>query len=110
MEQLFGIEIRVEVRPDKTEEFLQAVETLRSTSGEDEGLVSQTIYQESGQTNRFIWIERWADRHPLESRLRSEPFRVLLGAVRVLGMRNDMELIESKHWTDQAVPIEHATN
>ena len=65
---MFGIEIRVEVRPDKRDEFLRAVETLRSASGEDDGLVSPTIYQARGQTNRFIWTERWTDRFPLEKR------------------------------------------
>ena len=87
---MLGIEIRVEVRPDKRDEFLQAIETLQTMNkGDQETCVSQNIYQERGHNTRFLWVERWVERSRLEDRLRSESFHALLGAVRVAVAREE---------------------
>ena len=98
---MVGIEIRVDVRPEKRDEFLQAVEALQAMTRRDrEACVSQNIYQERGHQTRFLWVERWAERANLEARLESDPFRALLGAVRVLGVVSDMEVVEAADWPD----------
>ena len=97
---MVGIEISVEVRPDKRDEFLQAIETLRPLGEEGKHCDCQEIYEDRGQRNRFLWVERWQDNGLLENRLGSDRFRALLGAVRVLGIVGDMQVVVATVWHD----------
>ena len=98
---MVGIEISVEVRPEKRDEFLQAVETLSPLGEEGKQCQSQEIYEDHGQRNRFLWVERWQDNEKLQARLDSDRFRALLGAVRVLGTVEDMQLVAATRWADR---------
>ena len=95
---MVGIEISVEVRPNKRDEFLQAIETLRPLGEEGKHCDSQEIYEDHGQRNRFLWVERWQNNTLLETRLGSDRFRALLGAVRVLGIVGDMQVVAATGW------------
>ena len=90
---MIGIEIEMEVRPRKRSEFLQALESL-VPSGEGAGAcVSCAVYENVDHHNRFLWVERWPDREQLQQRLSSDPFRALMGAVRVLADDSRMEVV-----------------
>ena len=97
---MVGIEINVEVRPDKRDEFLQAVETLRPLGEEGKHCESQEIYEDHGQRNHFLWVERWRDDGRLRTRLSSDRFRALLGAVKVLGSVEDMQVVVATGWAE----------
>ncbi len=97
---MVGIEISVEVRPNKRDEFLQAIETLRPLGEEGKHCDSQEIYEDHGQRNRFLWVERWQNNTLLETRLGSDRFRALLGAVKVLGSVGDIQLVVASEWTE----------
>ena len=97
---MVGIEISVEVRPEKRDEFLQALETLRPLGEEGKHCDSQEIYEDRGQRNRFLWVERWQDNGLLQTRLGSDRFRALLGAVKVLGTVGDMQVVVATVWHD----------
>jgi len=97
---LVGIEISVEVRPNKRDEFLQAIETLRPLGEEGKHCDSQEIYEDHEQRNRFLWVERWQNNSLLETRLGSDRFRALLGAVKVLGTVGDMQLVIASEWAE----------
>ena len=97
---MVGIEISIEVRPDKRAEFLQAVETLRPLGEEGKHCHSQEIYEDHEQRNRFLWVERWQNDDLLETRLCSDRFRALLGAVKVLGTVGNMQLVVASEWTE----------
>ena len=97
---MVGIEISVEVKPEKRDEFLQAVDTLRPLGEEGKQCESQEIFEDHGQRNRFLWVERWQDNEMLQARLRSDRFRALLGAVKVLGTVEDLQVVVSSRWAD----------
>jgi len=101
---MVGIEISVEVRPEKRDEFLQAVETLRPLGEEGKHCESQEIYEDHGQRNRFLWVERWQDNDRLQARLDSDRFHALLGAVKVLGSVEDMQVVAANGWTEASNP------
>ena len=103
---MVGIEINVEIRPEKRDEFLQAVETLGPLGEEGKDCESQEIYEDHGQRNRFLWIERWPDDALLQRRLCSDRFRALLGAVKVLGTVEDMQLVVATGWIEPRAPNE----
>ena len=80
-----GLQITVDVKQGNREEFLQAMETLRSRETLPSDQLSSGLFEDRDCPNRFLIIEHW--RHPaaLDERLRSERFRAMIGALRVLG-------------------------
>lgn len=95
---MVGIEIQIEVKPEKRPEFLQAVESLQRAVGYEAACESQHVYEERGQPNQFLWVERWSDTDEIRARLRSAKFRSLMGAIRVLGTTSELNVVESRDW------------
>ena len=90
---MVGLELRIRINPDKRTEFLQMREMLQRKS-RPEGCVEQKIYEEVDGSNSFLWSERWKARSPLEEYMKSDDFRMLLGAVAVLGELEDQRTVE----------------
>jgi len=90
---MVGLELRIRIKPDKRTEFLQMREMLGGKT-RPEGCVEQKIYEEIDGSNSFLWSERWSTRDPLETYMKSEDFRMLLGAVAVLGELEDQRTVE----------------
>lgn len=86
---MVGLELRISIKPDKRTEFLQMREMLQRKV-QPEGCVDQRIYEEVDGSNRFLWSERWIEKDPLDEYMKSEDFRMLLGAVEILGELEDM--------------------
>lgn len=95
---LVAIQIRVEVHPDKRDEFLQAMADLKPFESEAGGCVSQSFYEDRERHDHFLWVEQWADRGEAETRLESDRFHALLGAVRVLGSVGETQILETADW------------
>ncbi|TDJ53887.1 MAG: hypothetical protein E2O47_07190 [Gemmatimonadetes bacterium] len=93
---VYGLEIMIQIRPDKHEEFVQAVEELRPGApvGDDPAEVSG-LFHRTGAEDRFLWLERWATLGGLSDRLASDNFRALLGAIRVLGELKEARVVTS---------------
>lgn len=82
---MVGFEILVQVDREKRHEFLQACELLSKTEGRNLACTSQTLYEAIGESNTFLWVEHWSESKAMSAHLASERFRVLLGAIEVLG-------------------------
>ena len=95
-----GIEIIVEVKPEKRSEFMQAAAFLGRRRSDPEADVVTDVYEKCGNPNRFMWVERLDDTEQLKRRLDSESFHALLGAIRVLGTVRGLQLVESREWSD----------
>jgi len=80
-----GVQITVDVKPESREEFLQAMETLRSSDTLPCDCVSSGLFEDRKRRNRFLFLEQWSDEARLDERLRSDRFHAVLGAVTVLG-------------------------
>lgn len=91
---MIGIEIRIDARPRKRAELLQALESLAPTLSSNPECASHEMYEDVDRQNRFLWVERWEDRAALEARMRSDPFKALLGAVHVLSDGSVLEVVE----------------
>jgi len=90
---MVGLELRIRIEPDKRTEFLQMREMLKGRV-RPEGCIDQKIYEEVDGSNRFLWLERWKERAPLDDYMKSEDFRMLLGAVEVLGELEGKQTVE----------------
>ena len=73
-----------QVKPEKQQEFLQAVSSLYSDREKEKGLKKTTLYQEMNAPAGFRLIAEWESQKDLERYVRAENFRVLLGALGVL--------------------------
>jgi len=90
---MVGLELRIRIEPDKRTEFLQMREMLQGRV-RPEDCVYQKIYEEVDGSNRFLWMERWKERASLDDYMESEDFRMLLGAVEVLGELEGKQTME----------------
>jgi len=91
--KVVGLELRIRIKPDKRTEFLQMREMMKGRV-RPEGCVDQKIYEEVDGSNCFLWLERWKERSPLDRYMKSEDFRMILGAVEVLGELEDQQTVE----------------
>ena len=76
----------VRVRPEKREEFLQVMHSLKGDA-ESPGVLSgtsATLYRDVDDEARFSLTCEWDTPECLEAYLHAEKFRVLFGAVKVL--------------------------
>ena len=90
---MVGLEIRIDIEPEKRQEFLSTVRALIEAKREGaEGCVSREIFERDGDPNSFMWTEEWSERDLLDRHLETRDFRTLLGAVRVLGHMRDMRI------------------
>lgn len=86
----------VKVRPEKREEFLQAVRSLNGDGGQHEGLRKFKLNQENENPTGFSLIYEWETKEDLDRYLGTEEFRVLLGALKVLGEKSEIGLENQK--------------
>ena len=90
-----GIEILIEVRPEKRQEFLSSIDMLAEHESRTEGCVSLSVFEQYGMPNQFLWVECWRQMKQLRKRLDSDEFRALLGAIRVLGMLKKLTVVDA---------------
>jgi len=83
----------VRVRPEKREEFLQVIRSLRG-NGEGQGVLSgvpAALYRDVDDEACFALTCEWETPERLGAYLREEKFRVLLGAVKVLCDKSEIK-------------------
>jgi len=98
--QEFGIEVKgcrmvemtvvVKVRPEKEEEFLQAMRSLTSARERREGPGAPVLYKAVDDQYNFKLTWEWETQVEMEKYTQTEQFRVLLGAVKVLGEKSEV--------------------
>lgn len=76
--------VLVKVKPDKREEFLQAIRSLHLERDRVKGFNKSTLYHEMDDPAGFRLIQEWETQTDLESYRLKEKFRVLLGALKIL--------------------------
>ena len=96
-QSVYGLEIMIQIKPEKQQEFVQAVDELRpaAQAGDDPAGVSG-LFNRTGAKDRFLWLERWETLGALSDRLASDSFRALLGAIRVLGELQEARVVTSE--------------
>jgi quinol monooxygenase YgiN len=80
--------------PDKKEELLQTLRSLAAEIRQDAGCVTCAVcIEESGEL--FIVVSGWKTAAELRRHLRSEYFRILSGASRLLGASAEVGFLTS---------------
>jgi quinol monooxygenase YgiN len=81
----------VNVKPGKREEFLQTMLSLCADWEKHPGLRKSALYQEMDDRTGFSLIYEWETREDLDIYFNTEEFRVLLGALKVLGEKSEIK-------------------
>jgi quinol monooxygenase YgiN len=71
--------------PDKQQEFLQTLRSLRSEIGRQPGCLACTIFMDEDGGSQLALVTSWKDQAALKAHVDSESFRVLVGASQALG-------------------------
>ena len=82
---MVGLMIHVHVMPSKRHEFMQTFELLGCNSESQVECIYHKLFEETEKPNRFLWMEEWAGSESLEAYMKQDSFRMLLGALEVLG-------------------------
>ena len=71
--------VRMRVRPEKREEFIQAMTDLTTRTRRAAGCVGAHFYADSEDPNAFTLVEEWRRRRDLDRHLRSDEFAAVIG-------------------------------
>ena len=94
--------VLVKVKPEKREEFRQAIHSLHGEGEKEKGLNKSALYQEMDDPAEFRFIEEWNNQEDLEAYLSEEKFRVLLGALKVLCAESEIRYSQQTETSDAA--------
>ena len=72
------------VRPEKRDEFLDAMRSLQKERLTEQGIIGSQLYERSEDPTRFLIIDEWEADEDLQRYFSREAFRILLGALRTL--------------------------
>lgn len=76
---------KIVLNPDKKKEFLQTVKLLAHQISNEKGCMVCRIYQDVESQNNLLIRSEWNNREALGRHLQSDRFRILLGAISLLG-------------------------
>jgi len=79
-----------EIFPEKREEFMQTIRLLSKKITQEKGFVRVNLFQDVDNSSRFNLIEEWETQDDLDGHTRSDNFRVLLGALKVLSEHSEI--------------------
>jgi quinol monooxygenase YgiN len=91
---MIGLELTVRCETNQRVEFLPTLQNLsKESSGGGSGSECR-VFEELGHANRFLWLQWWRSEKELETYLKSEGFRTLMGAIKVLGRLDVARIVE----------------
>ena len=93
---MVGFEILVKLDPDKRQEFLHTFKLLTRPDKRSKECLGQNLFEDTGDSSRFMWFEYWEDPKTLEEHLKTDRFQSLLGAIDVLGTLEELRTVHFK--------------
>jgi len=91
--------IRATVRPEKRTELCLTISSLLDRIRQEKGCRAYRFYREDGDQYSFILIGEWETRDAWDRHLNSDNFSVLLGSLRLLSNRSDVDFKLLSHVT-----------
>jgi hypothetical protein len=88
----FIVEVKFRLNPDKKIEFAQSSEELICFEGP--GHVNTKVLEPPSRAGLVTWTSEWSDRDKLNAYLVGDRFKVLMGALRTLGTRISLQVVE----------------
>ncbi len=97
------VTVRLKIVQGKNGEFIQTIRSLQEKLKQEEGFSKCTVYQDTADDSTFNMIEEWQTQDYLDNHLRSDLFRILIGALKVLSEECDVSyhLVAEKRGTKE---------
>jgi quinol monooxygenase YgiN len=86
----------VKVSPEKQKEFLQAVYSLDTRRKNEKGLRGSVLKQERDDQTSFTLRYTWETREEMDRYVKGNQYRLLLGALQVLGEKTEIRFDHEK--------------
>lgn len=77
--------LRILPAPDRRAEILEVFRAIQGPVLAQPGCAACHIYEEQGSEQAVVLVERWESQAALETHLRSETYRRILGAIELSG-------------------------
>jgi quinol monooxygenase YgiN len=90
--QVMAATVQMQVRPEKRDEFIQAMTDLTARARRAPGCVAAHFYADSEDPNAFTLVEEWRRRRDLDRHLRSRDFAAVIGASFLLSRAAEIAL------------------
>ena len=90
---MVGLEIIVKVLPEKRHEFVQTFQLFSKPERRHGACLSQNLFEDARESQRFLWIEQWNNQEILEEHVKTERFRAVLGAIEVLADLQSLKVV-----------------
>ncbi|HAM50299.1 MAG TPA: hypothetical protein DCP92_06245 [Nitrospiraceae bacterium] len=82
--------VTLKVIQGKREELVQTLRSLQQNLEKEEGFSKCTFYEDASDSSKFNLIEEWDTQDHLDNYLKSDLFRVLIGALKVLSAKSEV--------------------
>jgi quinol monooxygenase YgiN len=113
MDMIVGM-IRILPLPERRAQVLEVLRSLQGPSLAQPGCTAFQLYEEHAAEGAVVLVERWESETSLETHIRSEAYRRILGAIELSGgppevrfdhvtVSEGMELIERLRSLDETV-------
>ena len=73
---------------------------IKSDESYNRDRIEVALFEQVGGINTFLWTERWQSYERLEQYFGSNTFRMMLGAIKVLGRLVDQKVCRFEEETD----------
>ena len=93
---MIGVSIRAEVEPDQRRELIQMCKSWLASSQVPTACSERRVYEDVTSPTSLLLVEEWSNEEAMHAYLSSEPFRALIGAVKVLGNLVDLRVFETE--------------
>ena len=79
--------------PEKQEEFSQVLRGLQREIGAQPGCLDCVVGQDMSGESKYLLLSIWRDGKALDDHLSSEQFRILRGAMNILSVPGEFQLV-----------------
>jgi quinol monooxygenase YgiN len=87
----------VEILPEKKKEFLQVVDSLNMRFKNVKLFKKSVVKQEKNDSYAFTLAYAWSSREEMDHFVDGEHYKLLLGALEVLGKKNEIKIEEHEN-------------
>jgi quinol monooxygenase YgiN len=101
---VIGVIIRAEVEPDQRRELIQMCKNWLASNQVPKACSERRVYEDVILPTCLLLVEEWSNQEAMRSYLTSEPFRALIGAIKVLGNFVDLRVFETEVLESGTVP------
>ena len=87
-------QIKVGIRPYKPDEFIDSMRSIISNVRSEAGCIGFSVYKDAERVNTYSLVGEWKTQADMERHFKTNDFKVLIGAARVLGEAFEMDIFK----------------